>query len=108
MKEDQNKSKPPSTGEYEEAVQKDRAAKEQDARELVEKAVFLKTFKKANKTVSTSSFRGAILQNDGTTSGHIIVYMMGCVSLNCQLSNGIMCVHGICVQFLAVKTTLHT
>ena len=63
MKEDQKKSKPPSSGEYEEAVQKDRAAKEQDARELVEKAVFLKTFKKANKTVSTSSFRGAILWN---------------------------------------------
>ena len=40
MKEEQKKSKPPSTGEYEEAVQKDKAAKEQDARELVKKLSF--------------------------------------------------------------------
>ena len=55
IKEAEKKHTPsPSTDEYEEAVLKDRAAKEQDTRELIEKAVFLKTFKEANKTASTS------------------------------------------------------
>ena len=56
IKEDQKKYNPPSsTDEYEDAVMKDKTAKEQDARELAEKASFLKTFKEANKTVSNST-----------------------------------------------------
>ena len=62
IKEDQKKCKPStSTDEYEEALQKDKAAKEQDARELIEKACFLKKFKETNKTASTCN---GVITND--------------------------------------------